>query len=188
MLILQKQERIGLIKHGMHGFLGLALMCTAVGAMAVDLPGAVQKELNEIRQLCTDVGGRLQPNPKLHQVLQLRPVAPKDHVINTGAAACKGGPDPFGGSGGAAVIVYAAREDGTAIEAFSQGADGVRIGQQKGSSLSEVSLLVGGQLCGQNKSARVARVDAMRCWRPIRWSPTKNEFEFAPLSEMRPVK
>ena len=159
-----------------------------VSVAAEALPAAVQKELDGIKELCVDIGGRPQAGAKLHQAVELRPGAPKDHVINTGEAVCQGAPDPYGGSGGATVIVYASRDDGTAFQAFAQGADGVRIEQQKGSTLSQVSLRVGGALCGQRKNARTVRAEGMDCWRPIRWSPTKNEFEFAPLSEIQTIK
>ncbi len=159
-----------------------------VSVAAEALPAAVQKELDGIKELCVDIGGRPQAGAKLHQAVELRPGAPKDHVINTGEAVCQGAPDPYGGSGGATVIVYASRDDGTAFQAFAQGADGVRIDRQKGSSLSQVSLRVGGALCGQRKNARASRAEGMDCWRPIRWSPARNEFEFAPLSEIQTIK
>ena len=159
-----------------RALIALIAIGATVGVAAEALPAAVQKELDGIKALCVDVGGRPQP------------AAPKDHVINTGEAVCQGAPDPYGGSGGATVIVYASRDDGTAFQAFAQGADGVRIEQQKGSTLSQVSLRVGGALCGQRKNARAARGEGMDCWRPIRWSPAKNEFEFAPLSEIQTIK
>ena len=87
-----------------RALIALIAIGATVGVAAEALPAAVQKELDGIKALCVDVGGRPQPAAQLHQAEQLRPAAPKDHVINTGEAVCQGAPDPDGGSGGATVM------------------------------------------------------------------------------------
>lgn len=175
-------------KRGWQLILAVCGMALSMGTGGETLPKEVQQELGAINQLCIDAGGRPGHSPKLLQTLQLRADAPRDYVINTGEAKCEGTFDPYEGSGGSTVVIYATRQDGTVFQAFSGGADGVQVKQQKGAVPAQLSLRVGGQLCGQKKNARSERAYSVSCWRPIRWNQAQSTFDYAPVSEIRAVR
>lgn len=145
--------------------------------VSAKLPVVVQRAINEDAQNCRSSGGRFSYS-KAIQTIDLNGDGYPDYVYDSGETVCAGGAD-LGGSGGWPVTVFAGQPDGSAKEAFSNGAIGARMINGR------LYLGVGGAYCGQNTRGRV-RAQYDNCIRPLQWNARRKVFEFAPVSQKRP--
>ena len=154
-----------------------ATLVLAASSAAAKLPAAVQQEINGDVETCREFGGRLSYSRAV-QAADLNRDGYLDYVYDASKAVCAGGMD-LGGSGGWLVTVFAGQADGSAKEAFAQGAVGAKIINGR------LFLGVSGSLCGQNTN-NLPNARYEHCIRPLQWNVRKKEFEFAPVSQKRP--
>ena len=143
----------------------------------IAIPKKVQEAINEDKQTCREMGGKFSVGQAL-DIIDLNNDGYHDFVYDMSKVTCANAPD-LGGSGGWPVTVFAGQSDGSAKEAFSNGAIGARMINGR------LYLGVGGAYCGQNTRGR-ARAQYDNCIRPLQWNARRKVFEFAPVSQKRP--
>lgn len=158
----------------------------ALAQAAKKLPQVVQKVLGEMMKDCKEAGGKPAKSPGLLTVADLTGDGQPDFVIDQGAFNCDGAASLFSGSGGSAMSVYVGTPEGQATAAFDTGSFGVKV--DKDSKPAKLSVMVGGPLCGQKVTPKTARSDMKSCWRPVVWDDKARKLQFAPLSQIQPVK
>lgn len=84
------------------------------------------------------------------------------------------------------MTAYVGAANGQATRAFQAGHFGLTV--EKDARPATLALVVGGQLCGQRITANMPRAEYRSCWRPVRWNAGARKFEFAPVSQVRPVQ
>lgn len=165
----------------------LALLAVHAAAQARrQLPALIQKDLAEMARMCKEAGGRPGRSPELLTVVDLTGDGVADFVVDQGAFNCEGAASLFGGSGGSQVAAYVGRPDGQAVAAFASGSFGMRI--DKAARPARLELQVGGPLCGQKVTPRMARAEYRGCWRPVLWNARTGKLDFAPVSQVKPVQ
>lgn len=170
---------------------GISQSSTAGG----QLPKEITSHISEMNDLCSDVGGK----PHLsgnwegsEDHTEFRAQSLVEHgilargrvevwVVDEGRYQCDKAAGLFSGSGGAQVYVFARVRDGSVKQVFTQGAYGAEM--RRTGQLSELTLGVGGSLCGQFGDFDPG--DAIYCTRPLAWDPSAQEMDFAPLSEAK---
>lgn len=149
-----------------------------LAAPQTDLPAAVQQAIGNDAQSCREAGGNFSVGDAVFTA-DLNHDGHTDYVYDAALTYCADAPG-FSGNSGAQVTVFAGQADGSAKEAFNHGAHGAGIIDGK------LYLGVGGALCGQNTSGK-SRVEYESCIRPLTWNARKQMFEFAPVSQIRPL-
>jgi len=143
------------------------------------IPQAVAAYIDDMKQTCEDSGGTpIAPAKTFLLSGHFRDAAHLDWAIDEGGFNCQGAQSIFSGSGGAQVTVFDSSPGEGASQAFQHGAYGMRVEHR--SSGDVLWLNVGGPLCGQSGSP--SHADSIECKRPLLWTKTGQEFEFAPLS------
>lgn len=157
----------------------VALMAAGVAQAQGRPPAPVLAAVQAMDTMCREFGT---PGDKsgLLRAADLNGDGVADWVLDEGAYVCEGAASLFGGSGGSQVSVWAGRRDGGASEPFTHGAFGAVIDGGR------LWLMVGGEMCGQ-KTAGLARAEYEGCRRPLAWDARTGRFDFAPVSEARPV-
>lgn len=162
-------------------FFAAVLVSASYGAAATPktaLPPAVQQEINSDQEVCRDMGGRFSYG-KAVSTADLNHDGHLDYVYDASLAKCANAPD-LGGSGGWQVTVFAGQPDGKVKKAFAHGAGGTRIIGGK------LYLAMGGDACGPKARGR-SRAENQSCLLPLVWQAGKQEFDFAPVSQKRPL-
>lgn len=162
-------------------FFAAVLVSASYGAAAAPktaLPPAVQQEINSDQEVCRDMGGRFSYG-KAVSTADLNHDGHLDYVYDASLAKCANAPD-LGGSGGWQVTVFAGQPDGKVKKAFAHGAGGTRIIGGK------LYLAMGGDACGPKARGR-SRAENQSCLLPLVWQAGKQEFDFAPVSQKRPL-
>lgn len=177
------------MRFAVRALLGSLLCLSSVAALAQaqkKLPILVQKEIAEMVKMCKDAGAKPAKSPGLLTVADLTGDGLPDFVIDQAAFNCDGAASLFSGSGGSQMSVYVGTPDGQAFQAFAGGTFGVKV--DKEAKPARLELVVGGQLCGQKVNAKMARADYKSCWRPVLWNAGSRKFDYAPLSQARPIQ
>lgn len=159
---------------------------SAVAQAQKKLPMPVQRELAEMMKMCKEAGGKALPSPGLLTVADLTGDGRPDFVIDQAAFNCEGAASLFAGSGGSQVSAYVGTPDGQARQAFSGGTFGVKV--DPSARPASLQIIVGGPLCGQKVSARTPHSAYRSCWRPVLWNEGAQKFDYAPLSQIRPIQ
>jgi len=149
------------------------------------LPAEVQQLVEEMETECRDVDAVPGDSPELVTVVDLTGDGIDDYVIDQGAFACIGAASLYSGSGGSQMMIYVGTSDGRARPAFGHGHFGVSV--ERDGSTGQVVLGVGGEACGQNTEG-LSRAEYQGCLRPLAWDAARQEFDFAPLSTVRPLE
>lgn len=169
---------------------GLALIALTAAAMAAPpapLPPEVLRYIGGFDQICRQAGGIPGNHGELVQVVDLTGDGVSDYVVDIhsyncldAAAAVSAGRDGMavaifvGGSGGSATKVYEAITDGATLD--------------RGGARPRLYVDVGGVDCGQQNASTLPYTDWTFCSRPLDWNAKKKTFEFAPLSQARPIE
>jgi hypothetical protein len=175
----------------------LSIAIVLGGATSAPLPKDVAAHVGEMDKSCEEEGGTPQPSGTWEPFeghFKFQPRRLVEHVVLAGSSAevwaidegryrC-GGDGPaslFSGSGGSQVYVFVRMKDGAVKQAFRHGAYGASL-KRIGSS-SQLSLVVGGVLCGQVGDPTHA--DSINCERPLIWDNAAQKMDFAPLSQAK---
>ena len=168
--------------HHTAGAAALVIALTAAGAAQAQgrPPAPVLTAVQAMDTMCREFGT---PGDKsgLLRAADLNGDGVADWVLDEGAYVCEGAASLFGGSGGSQVTVWAGRGNGGVSQPFSHGAFGAAIEDGR------LWLMVGGEMCGQ-KTAGLARAEYEGCRRPLAWDARAEQFDFAPVSEARPLE
>lgn len=165
--------------------LGLASAGQAQGPQR--LPAAVQAHVAGLHKECREYGGSPGPAPDLVKSADLNGDGLADYVVNIGAYVCEGAASALAaGQSGAGVTVFAGGPGGTATQAFSDTVYAANIETKAGKA--QVFMEVGGAACGQRNAANVPFSNWTFCARPLVWNPAKRVFDYAPLSQARPIQ
>lgn len=162
-----------------------ALLVLATAQAQTHYPAAVQSRIDEMKQECSGVGtpGK---SPGLITAADLTGDGILDYILDEGAFNCEGAAALFSGSGGSQVSVYVGTPDGQAFDAFGHGAFGVQV--DRTTKPARLYLGVGGPLCGQHVTPDMARAAYTSCMRPLQWNVGTRKMEFAPVSQIKPIK
>lgn len=186
------QEVSGLLSAKSAGalLLGLTAMLP-LGAAAgkgnpPKLPPQVQRQLMAAIKICRDAGGKPGASPEFLIVADLTGDKIADFVIDEASLNCEGGGSANAGTAGGQLAIFVGVGKGQAAKVFEQGVLGVKV--DKSISPASIKVAVGGALCGQSASKKAAMSEMKTCWRPVQWNASRRRMEFAPLSQIEPMK
>jgi len=169
-------------KHMLLVLTVLLLISSGLIAQALEkLPEAVEEELSERLDAC--LGKPPLKSPGFLIITDLTGDSIPDFVIDYVELNCSGR-GMFSGSGGSQVQIYVGTKGGQAFKAFRHGKFSVKI--DKKTKPARLMLGVGGVLCGQTNFT--SKASAWACMRPVIWNDRTREFEFAPLSQIQPIR
>ena len=148
-------------------------------------PQEIQEYVSDMRASCKEIGTPGDPSNDFVQSADFNGDGLADWVLDQRAYYCEGAASLFGGgTGGAQTIVWAGLPGGVLSESFVHGNYGIEIAVRHGRSV--LFFQVGGPLCGQSED--VSRGEMIGCLRPLAWNARQQVFEFAPLSQIEPLK
>ena len=167
----------------------LCLFALAAPAAAApsSLPPDVQRYVAQFDQICRQAGGSPGNHTGMITVVDLTGDGQPDFVIDIHNYNCLDAPASVAaGRDGMAVAIFVTGSGGSAFKAFEAITDGATVEQQ--GSRSRVYLDVGGVDCGQQNAASLPYTEWKFCERPLDWNAMKKTFQFAPVSQARPVE
>ena len=169
------------------GFAMIALTAAAMAAPPTPLPAEVQRYIGGFDQICRQAGGAPGNHGDLVQVVDLTGDGVPDYVVDIHGYNCLDAAGAVAaGRDGMAVAIFVGGPGGSATQAYEAITDGATV--ERGSARSRVYVDVGGVDCGQQNAANLPYTDWKFCSRPLDWNAAKKTFQFAPLSQARPVE
>lgn len=165
----------------------LVALAAPAAAAPTALPPDVQRYIAGFDQICRQAGGSPGNHTGMITVADLTGDGQPDFVIDIHNYNCLDAPASVAaGRDGMAVAIFVTGSGGSAFKAFEAITDGATVEQQ--GSRSRVYLDVGGVDCGQQNAASLPYTEWKFCERPLDWNAMKKTFQFAPVSQARPVE
>jgi hypothetical protein len=170
------------------------LLLMVLGAATSDkLPAEVAAHVKEMNDFCRSSDGKPLPSGTFEPSFDRAKFHPRNLVeyaflrgpdfevwaIDEGRFRCDHAASLFSGSGGSQVYVFARLSDGRVRQVFNHGAYGMSL--KRIGSLAELSIRVGGTLCGQ--AGNPSNGEAILCDRQLVWDKSTQKMDFAPLAE-----
>lgn len=169
---------------------GLALIAStaaAVPASPAPLPNEVLRYISGFDQICRQAGGLPGNHGDLVQVADLTGDGVSDYVVDIHAYTCVDAAGAVSaGRDGMAVAIFVGGSGGSATKVFEAVTDGATL--DRGGSRARLYLDVGGVDCGQQNASSLPYTEWKFCSRPLDWNAMKKTFQFAPLSQARPIE
>lgn len=169
---------------------GLALIASTAAAMAAPpppLPAEVLRYIGGFDQICRQAGGVPGNHGDLVQVVDLTGDGVADYVVDIHSYNClEAAGAVSAGRDGMAVAIFVGGSGGSATKVFEAITDGATL--DRSGARSRLYVDVGGVDCGQQNASTLPYTDWTFCSRPLDWNAGKKTFQFAPLSQARPVE
>lgn len=148
-------------------------------------PQEIQEYVSSMHTACNEIGTPGNSSNDLVQSADLNGDGLADWVLDERAYSCEGAASLFGGgTGGSQTVVWAGLPGGVLSKSFEHANFGIEITVRH--VHPTLFFQVGGPLCGQSEN--VSRGEMIGCLRPITWNTRQQIFEFAPLSQIEPLK
>lgn len=132
-----------------------------------DLPTVLHRELDALRQMCQNSGGRITASPDLLSKADVNGDGIDDYIVNENHIQCSKGQDT------ASVQVFISTDTKQVMPPISQEATAVRVDSR--AKPAQLQLQVRGSLCGKKSGTAAAA-----CWRPWIWNGRTQKLQLGP--------